>query len=80
MKKSIIEQELERRDNKCINDHCDICTKQTIQKALEELKKKRICIAHKITKQCKLYSNECHYKIYWSDVEKCFEVKDAKNK
>ena len=70
--KSIIEQELERLNEVCIQDHCDECTSSAIQKALEELKKKRFTISA---------VNYKYELVKWSDVEKSFgEVKDAKNK
>ena len=58
-----------------------------IQKALEELKKKSCCISEGSyyshgNHSCnnKKAGRECGIVIKWSDVEKCFEVKDAKNK
>ena len=43
MTTSIIEQELERLNEVCIQDHCDECTNSAIQKALEELNKNKFC-------------------------------------
>ena len=73
MTKSIIEQELERLDRDCINDHCDDCTNSSIQKALEELKKK--IIQMEFTKVTGIGNIGYIDKIVkWSDVEKCFGV------
>ena len=44
MTTSIIEQELERLNEVCIQDHCDECTNSAIQKARVELDKRKFCV------------------------------------
>ena len=81
MTKSIIEQELERLDRDCINDHCNDCINSAIQKSFEELMKNRYCNSTIAFHICDKNPDDCNFIVEWLDIEKCFgEVKDAKNK
>ena len=95
MTKSIIELELEEKgynanvyDKGTLISGCYIYyikdVNSAIQKALEDLKKKKFCKTHDGLggmDYCDLAEGECIFVYRESDVEKCFgEVKDAKNK
>ena len=80
MNKSIIQQELEKEFMHLYDSHKYIIpVKLAIRKALEELKKKIFYAECSIP----IDGSPIKYRkpsVEWSSVEKCFEVKDAKNK
>ena len=80
MTKSIIEQELERffvHVDGINSNNADLRIRiySAIQKALEELKKKRQC-QNGYPHACKKYPGDCDFYVHWLDVEEVFEVKD----